>query len=67
MITKDYFDKQLSKREKLTVYSYDNMPHTITKRYHLTTDSDKTIHFDLDCKDLEKYCNLFGLKRKSTK
>lgn len=67
MITKDYFDKQLSKREKLTVYFYDNVPHTITKKYHLTTDPDRASRFGLDCKDLEKYCKLLGLTRKSMK
>ena len=61
MITKEYFDKQLSKHEKLTVYSEDNVPHTIIKKYHLTTEPDKSLHFELDCKDLEKYCDMFGL------
>lgn len=67
MIAKDYFDKQLSKHEKLTVYSKDNVSHTITKKYHLTTEPDKGLHFDLDCKDLAKYCEMFGLALKSTK
>ena len=67
MITKEYFDKHLSKREKLTVYSEDNVPHTIIKKYHLTTEPDKSLHFELDCKDLEKYCDMFGLTLKPTK
>jgi len=67
MITKEYFDKQLSKHEKLTVYSEDNVPHTIIKKYHLTTEPDKSLHFELDCKDLEKYCDMFGLTLKPTK
>ena len=67
MITKDYFEKQLNKREKLTVYSADNVPHTIVKKYHLTTEHNNGIRFDLDCKDLEKYCELFGLTLKPTK
>lgn len=67
MITKEYFDKQLSKHEKLTVYSRDNVPHTIIKKHHLTTEPDKSLHFDLDCKDLEKYCDMFGLTLKPTK
>lgn len=67
MITKEYFDKHLSKHEKLTVYSEDNVPHTIIKKYHLTTEPDKSLHFELDCKDLEKYCDMFGLTLKPTK
>ena len=67
MITKEFFDKQLSKHEKLTVYSRDNVPHTIIKKYHLTTEPDKRLHFDLDCKDLAEYCRMFGLSLKPTK
>ena len=67
MITKEFFDKQLSKHEKLTVYSRDNGPHTIIKKYHLTTEPDKRLHFDLDCKDLAEYCRMFGLSLKPTK
>lgn len=67
MITKEYFDKHLSKHEKLTVYSEDNVPHTIIKKYHLTTEPDKSLHFDQDCKDLEKYCDMLGLTLKPTK
>lgn len=58
------FDKQLSKHEKLNVYSRDNAPHTIVKKYHLTTEPGNSTHFDLDCKDLEKYCELLGLTLK---
>ena len=67
MITKEFFAKQLSKHEKLTVYSRDNVPHTIIKKYHLTTEPDKRLHFDLDCKDLAEYCRMFGLTLKPTK
>ena len=48
MISNDYFDKQLKKREKLTVYSSDNVPHTVTKKYHLTVEPNRTMHFPLD-------------------
>ena len=67
MITPEYFDKHLKKREKLTVYSEDNVPHTIVKKYHLTAEPGRTLHFDLDCKDLEKYCNMMGITLKPTK
>ncbi len=32
MIAPDFFDKHLKKHEKLTVYSEDNVPHTIFKQ-----------------------------------
>ena len=67
MITPEYFDKHLKKREKLTVYSEDNVPHTIVKKYHLTVEPGRSLHFDLDCNDLENYCNLFGLFLKPCK
>jgi hypothetical protein len=67
MITKDYFEKQLKKREKLTVYSTDNVPHTIVKKYHLTTEPDRKTYFDVECKDLEKFCSMMGLTLKPNK
>ena len=67
MITPEYFDKHLNKREKLTVFSEDNVPHTIVKKYHLTVEPGRTMHFDLDGKDLENYCDLFGLFLKPSK
>lgn len=67
MIAKDYFDKQLSKRDKLTVYSRDNVPHTIAKEHHLITEPDRNLYFDLDCKALEKYCDMLGLALKPAK
>ena len=67
MITPEYFDKHLKKREKLIVFSEDNVPLTIVKKYHLTAEPGRTLHFDLDCKDLEKYCNMMGISLKPTK
>ncbi len=67
MITPDYFDKHLKKREKLTVYSEDNVPHTIVKKYHLTAEPTRTMHFDLDCEDLERFCNMMGITLKPNK
>ena len=61
MITADYFDKHLKKHEKLTVYSADNVPHAIVKRYHITTESNRNTYFDLDCADLKKLCDMMGL------
>ena len=67
MITADYFDKHLKKREKLTVYSEDNVPHTIVKKYHLTMEPDRNTYFDVECKDLEKFCSMTGLTLKPNK
>ena len=67
MIAPDFFDKHLKKCEKLTVYSEDNVPHTIVKHYHLTMEPDRTLYFDPDCKDLEKYCDMRGLTLKPNK
>ena len=67
MITAAYFDKNLKKHEKLTLYSEDNTSLTIVKKYHLTTEPDRTMHFSLDCHDLEKYCDLMGLTLKPRK
>lgn len=67
MITAAYFDKHLKKHEKMTVYSTDNVYHTIVKKYHLTTEPNRTTYFDLDCKDLEKLCEMMGLTLKPNK
>lgn len=61
MITAAYFDKHLKKHEKLTVYSADNVSHTIVKRYHLTTEPNRNTYFDLDCVELKKLCDMMGL------
>ena len=67
MTTAAYFDKHLNKHEKLTVYSADNVSHTIVKKYHLTAEPDRSLHFPLDCYDLSSYCHHFGLTLKPNK
>ena len=67
MITAAYFDKHLNKHEKLTVYSADNVSHTIVKKYHLTMEPDCNTYFDVECKDLEKFCSMTGLTLKPNK
>ena len=61
MITKEYFEKKLKKHETLTVYSSDNVPITISKKYYLTAEYNRQICFDMDCGDLEKFCERLGL------
>ena len=48
MITAAYFDKNLKKHEKLTLYSEDNTSLTIVKKYHLTTEPDRKTYFDVE-------------------
>lgn len=61
-ITKDYFENQLSKHGKVTVYAQDNTPLTISREYYICRTSHAPfIEFEMDCEDLEKYCNFLSL------
>lgn len=62
-ITKDYFEKQLKKHDKVTVYAQNNIPLTISKAPCIRRD-DVRLEFDMDCADLADYCNLAGLSIK---
>ena len=62
-ITKDYFEKQLKKHDKVTVYAQDNIPLTISKAPCIRRDGAR-LEFDMDCADLADYCNLAGLSIK---
>lgn len=59
-ITKDYFEKQLKKHDKVTVYAQDNVPLTISTAPYIRRDGIGT-EFEMDCADLADYCNLLGL------
>lgn len=59
-ITKNYFEKQLKKHDKVTVYAQDNIPLTISKAPCIRCDGAR-LEFDMDCADLADYCNLAGL------
>lgn len=61
MITKDYFEKQLKKHKKIKVYSQDNIPCEIFTTPYLYKE-DSGIEFEMDCKDLEDYCDRMGLQ-----
>ena len=67
MITKDYFEKKLKKHETLTLYSADNVSLTVSKKYYLSAEHNDQMHFDMDCADLEKYCDRMGLTLNPTK
>lgn len=62
MITKDFFEKQLKKRNKVTVYSPENIPLDIFKEPYIGCDNTPAFEFDLDCADLADYCNAIDLK-----
>lgn len=62
-ITKEYFEKQLKKHDKVTVYSPENIPLNITKAPCIRRDGIGT-EFEMDCADLADYCNLLGLSIK---
>lgn len=62
-ITKDYFEKQLKKHDKVTVYSPENIPLNISKEYYVTRDG-STLEFEMDCEDLALYCEHMGLHLK---
>lgn len=61
MITKDFFEKQLKKHSKVTVYSPENIPLDIFKEPYIGCDG-ATFEFKMDCDDLADYCNAIGLK-----
>ena len=60
-VTKEYFEKQLKKHDKVTVYSPENIPLNISKVFYVTRD-DFTFEFEMDCEDLALYCKHMGLQ-----
>jgi hypothetical protein len=60
-ITKEYFEKQLKKHDKITVYSPENIPLDIFKELYIGCDG-AGFEFEMDYKDLADYCNAIGLK-----
>lgn len=66
-VTKEFFEKQLKKHEKITVYSPENLPLTIKKEYFVARDgSNPTLGFEIDCTDLALYCTHMALSLKPT-
>ena len=57
MITKDYFEKELKKHDKTTVYTQDGIPFTIRKAPYIERDTTMNrLTFEMDCVGLELYC-----------
>lgn len=66
-ITKEYFEKQLKKHDKVTVYSQDNIPLNISKEFFVARDgSNPRLEFGMDCADLALYCEHMGLSLNPT-
>lgn len=63
MITKEFLEKQIKKNDKVTVYSLDNIPLTISKAPCIRRD-DVGLEFEMDCADFADYCNLASLSIK---
>ena len=58
MMAKEKLDKQLKKGQQITVYAQGSIPVKILMKYRICrTDPASTLDFDMDCEDLEKYCN----------
>lgn len=62
-LTKEFFEKQLKKHEKVTIFSPENISLDISKVPYIRRD-DTNIEFDMDCTDLADYCNTIGLSIK---
>ena len=62
-LTKEFFEKQLKKHEKVTIFSPENISLDISKVPYIRRDDTDT-EFDMDCADLADYCNALGLSTK---
>ena len=62
-LTKEFFEKQLKKYEKVTIFSPENISLDISKVPYISRDDTDT-EFDMDCADLADYCNALGLSTK---
>ena len=63
MITKDYFEKELKKHDKTTVYTQDGIPFTIRKSPYIERDTTiNRLTFEMDCVDFELYCKNMCLR-----
>lgn len=63
-LTKEFFEKQPKKHDKLTIFSPENILLDISKIPYICRDV-TNMEFDLDCADLADYCNALDLSIKS--
>ena len=66
MISKDFFQKYFKLHNKITLYTADNIPLTISKAYHLHLDGGHCTMDIADCEDLAEFCELRGLSLEPT-
>ncbi len=62
-LTQEFFEKQLKKHEKVTIFSTEDISLDISKVPYIRKD-DNGPDFDMDCDDLADYCNALGLSVK---
>lgn len=62
-LTREFFEKQLKKRKKVTIFSPENISLDISKVPYIRKDNNGP-DFDMDCDDLADYCNALCLSVK---
>ena len=62
-LTKEFFEKQLKKHEKVTIFSPENISLDISKVPYIRRDDTDT-EFDMDGADLADYFNALGVSTK---
>lgn len=62
-LTQEFFEKQLKKHGKVTIFSPENISLDISKVPYIRKD-DNGPDFDMDCDDLADFCNTLGLSVK---
>jgi hypothetical protein len=67
MTIKECLERKLKKRGRFTTYSPTNIPLDITTEDFILCDTRTTLSFDMDCEDLEEYCQQLGLRAESAK
>lgn len=58
MMNKEYFEKHFKLHNKITLYTADNIPLTISKAYHLHLEGGHCSMDIADCEDLAEFCEL---------
>ena len=61
-VTKEYFEKQLKKHDKITVYAPEGIALNISKEFYVVRNgSTPSLTFEADFVDLALYCEHMGL------
>ena len=67
MSIKDYLERKLKKHASFTVYCPTNIPLGITTEDYILCEGTAPLSFDMDCEDLEEYCEQCDLHTALTK